>query len=433
MKNRKKTLITVSILSGILLFTATAFADITAKSGYETFKSAIKNTAAAFTKQFDSFTFETMVSLKDNGKVIFEQSTLAKVDIKNNMEENIDSIEYAAGKKQETYSYSDSKTRIFHSPYDDAYIVTEYDTENIMSMTQRHFRNPFEEERAKDLERVFDAVVGDLRNYVSVDEKDGGSLEVFGSLNESQIPALANALASLGVKQFVNERPRLDNNQNIFPEIVDDIYIRGVSGNADVSKDNIVEKILGTVEISGKDKDGVVHELTLDIVFKVYDINSTHVTKPDLTGKEVKINKVMRPESQYAIDKRYLGKWKNEVTEIKDQEIARKAVRYITINSVDDKFVRGSYSEQYFDEERQNEEFEFEARIVDENYPEQVRADSSTKTMVVRPIRANQAEFEFVNSKGDKEKVRLHFNHTEIFLAPIQSRLEHGQFYKVFE
>ncbi len=432
MQNKKKTLITVSLLSGILLFTATAFADITAKSGYETFKSAIKNTAAAFTKQFDSFTFETMVSLKDNGQVIMEKKTLAKVDIKNNTEESTDSIEYANGKKQETYTYSDSKTRIFHSPYEDAYIVTEYDVENIMSVAQSHFRNPFEEERAKDMERVFDAVVGDLRNYVSVDEKDNESLEVFGSLNESQIPALANALASLGVKQFVNERPRIDN-QDFFPEIVDEIYIKKVNGNADITKDNIVNKTLGTVVIFGKDKNGVEHELTIDVVFKLYDINSTHVTKPDLTGKEVKINKVTRLENQYTIDKRYLGKWKNEVTEIKDQEIIRKAVRFITINSVDNKYVRGSYSEQRFDGEKQNQEFEFEARLVEENYPEPVRADGSTKTMMVRPIRANQAEFEFVNSKGDKEKVRLHFNHTEIFLAPIESRLEHGQFYKVFE
>lgn len=435
MQNRKKQILAVSFLAGIIMFTATAFADITAESGYETYKSAIKNTAAAFTKQLDSFTLETIVSLKDNDKVLMTQKTLAKADIRNNMGDDSEIVEYANGEKEDRYSYSDNKTQISHSNYNEAYFVTEYEDENRLPFAEMHYRNPFEEERAKDMEKVFDALVGDLKNYVMVEAKDDGSKKIFGTLDESQIPPLANALATLGIKQFVNDQTGRSGEKAKFPELVDEIYIKKIVGNADISKDNIAENNLATFIISGKDKNGEVHNLTLDIVFKLYDINSTQVVKPDLTGKKVNVNKVEKDRNSFEIDDRYLGKWRNDIIDVKDGQIGRKATRYITITSVDSEKVKGNYYEKRYDEENKTVSFDFEAKIAKAE-PAEVRVTGSVgKPMVVtKAVRSNSAEFEYTDSSGSTRKEMLNFNPIEINLSSMDGQgLEYGQFQKVFD
>ena len=414
MLSKEKKIMAVSFLAGVVLFTATAFADITAKSGYDTYKKAIKNTASAFSKELDSFTFETAVTLKDNERVLATNKMIAKADIKNNISENTDTGEYFNGLKELSYSYSDNNSTIHYSPQEDTYNVYEYYEKDKRPSVNTRFSNPFEEERAKDFEKVFDALVGDLKNYVVVQEKNDGSKEVFGELNESQIPTVANALASLGVKQFVNEMSsrRYNNDKFDIPELVDEIYIKKVKGNARISKDNIIEYNSGTFTISGKDKNGNIHNIIIDVAFNIYDINSTKISKPDLTGKKVEKRKndavFYRPE----IDKKYLGKWKNEITEIKNGEIDRKAERFIIIKSVDSEYLKGTYTAKYNDAGKRNITFDFEAKIFENN----------------------QAEFQYTNNNGNKETIMLNFNPTEIFLSPMESHsLESGQFYKVFE
>lgn len=412
MQSKKKQTMAVSLVIGISLFAVTAFADITAKSGYETYKSAIKNTAAAFTKQFDSFTLETMISLKDNDKVLMTHKTLAKADMKANIEEHTETVEYANGEKDNSYSYFDSKSSINYSPVDDVYNVVEYDTKDESSLATTHYYNPFEEERAEDIEKVFDALVGDLKNYVAIEEKDDGSKEVFGSINQVQIPAVINALASFGVKQFINERSNYERNKLGIPELTDEIYVKEISGRAGISKDDIIGSNIATFVISGKDKSGAVHNITLDVVIKIYDVNSTSVVKPDLTGKKVQTNKIQRSVPKVEIDNRYLGKWKNEVVEVKDGDIVRKAERIMTIKSIDNKYVKGSYTEKRYDEGRQNFVFDFEAEIVGDG----------------------MAEFEFTDDNGDRGIISLNFNSTEIFFWDERERgLVPEQFHKVFE
>jgi hypothetical protein len=63
--------------------------------------------------------------------------------------------------------------------------------------------------------------------------------------------------------------------------------VKKISGTAEVNKEGNIIKHFVTMEVCGKDKDGIDHILVFDMVLSLSDINSTVIKKPDLTGKKV--------------------------------------------------------------------------------------------------------------------------------------------------
>lgn len=408
MQKKSKRIMAVIFLIGISLFWATAFADIRAESGYNIYKNAIKNTAAALTKQFDSFTLETMVCIKVDDRPVATYKLLAKEDVKKNVQEHTEVFESDDGEEIE-YSYSDNSLSIRNTDYGTFY-VTEHKNKDKESYAKEYYVNPFEKERAKDIEIIFDALIGDIRNYATLEKKEDGYKEISGSINESQIPPLMNALASFGVKHILDEYC----DSIPVPKLVNEIYIKQVNGTATITKDNIVENNHATFIVSGMDKKGGVYEIELDIVFKIYDINSTNVTKPELTGKDIEVREEAVTSSKCLIDDRYLGKWKNEVVDVQDKRIIRKATRLLTIISIDNEYIRGSYVEQRHDQENKTISIDFTAEI-QEDYTSR-----------------NVAMFEFTDIDGKEGCVTLRFNTTDIHFWD-EETFECGSFNKVFE
>lgn len=356
MKITKKPALLISFTLGLLLIASTALADIANKSGYEQLKDAVKNTAESCSVDLDSFTLDASFVIKDNGKVLTSDNNITKYDSINKITESTNKSQRINGDLTSYYSYSDKTTDIRLNNDDETYYVTEYTDEK----ETIRFTNPFKEEQAADLERIFDALVGSLRDHVSVKEKADGSKEIYGSLNEVQIPALVNALASFQMKQeFSYQR------DDSSPRLTQDIFVKGVGGSAQTNADGLLESILGTATLTGKDAQGTVHEITADILFKVSDINSTTITKPNLTGKKtIKQEGKTRTtpyDREISNPEKYIGSYKNDIITEKDGRFVKIGERHLEITELTSTSVAGKYSEEYREgfEQQANQKLEF--------------------------------------------------------------------------
>ena len=73
---KKKLIVTaLSVTVGVVLLVSTAFASMSASSGYDTYKSSIKNMVTV-----KSFTGNVQISLKDNGKDLATINSKVKAD-----------------------------------------------------------------------------------------------------------------------------------------------------------------------------------------------------------------------------------------------------------------------------------------------------------------------------------------------------------------
>lgn len=361
MKFKKKTAMLVSFTLGTLLVASTALADIANKSGYDQLKDALKVTAEQSSEKFDSFTLDFSMAMKDNGKTLMTSNEIAKHDRTKGASETISSGESLNGNKNNSNYYTDKKTRIRVSEGDPTYYVTEFTKER----TDEPFDNPFKEDSAADVEKIADAIVGSLKDHVVVTENTDGSLGFVGSLTEVQIPSLVNAVASYSLKQEFN------GNQDNMPHLTKDVFVKEVKGTAKVNKDGVMENILGTAVLSGKDEQGSVHEVTVEILAKLSGINSTTVTKPDLTGKKVITNIAKNENSGPEISnpEKFVGKFSNDILIEKDNKFVKVGERMIDITQVDNKTVTGRYYEEYkpgFEEYANNKrDFKFNAQKPD--------------------------------------------------------------------
>lgn len=342
MRMNKKAITLLAFSLGVVTFVSTAFADIALGSGYDRLKDSIKHTMSEMNHSLDNYTFESLMTLKDNAGVMYQSSTLAKVDVLNKASEGKSSSQLPNGKITTSLSYNDEKCSIWSNPNDgDKYYVTEYKNQK-ERFVQKWFRNPFDEKGAGEVEKIFDAVVGSLKNYVTVEDRSEGGKVYSGSLSEAQIPALVNAVSSYLFKQ--NFYTNMMNGERVsLPKIENDIFIQKVTGRAVENSSGILESLIGEITLSGRDNKGIEHALSMEFLMKLSDIGKTTVVKPDLTGK--KIEKVSRMGMGF--DNRYIGKYISNVVEEKDGKFVKIGERVLEIIGVDDNSVSGKYYEIY--------------------------------------------------------------------------------------
>jgi hypothetical protein len=350
-------------LHGALLFASTALADIVNKDGYTQLKEGLKAAAASCSSSLDSFTMEMSAVLKDNGKIMYSDSETKKYDNVNKAVESNSSHENTYSGSSSSYYYSDPTTDIrYYSDSDDTYHVTEYSESR---ENPGLFDNPFEDEQAGDIERIADALVGSLRDHVAVRENADGSKELSGSLTEVQIPAIVNAVVSMEMRQQFNGQNYGQSGQ--MPDLAQDVFVKEVSGSAVINPDGLMESILGTVVISGKDTQGTTHEITAEILVKLKDINTTTVVKPDLSGKTVIKEEGKRPSGQFGLSnpEKFIGEYKNDIIMEKDGKFVKAGERRLVIDHIDSASATGSYREEYKPEFEQyaanKQEFTFSA------------------------------------------------------------------------
>lgn len=345
----------ISFALGSILFASTAFAEINSKSGYVQLKDAIKYTSESCSSTLSSYTVDASIIMKDNGTIISEDDNIIKYDVTKAARED-KSKNINEGKTNEGDSYSDKNCNIYFNSEQNTYYVSTYENET----KGANFTNPFKQKETADIEKIADAMIGNLKDSVVVTENTDGTKQLSGTVSEAQIPAIANALVSYGVKSRFGNYNRGNNSQteSTMPKITDDIYVKEIKGNMTLDKDGLIQSAMGTGLLSGKDAAGKEHSLTFELLIKISDVNKTVVNKPDFSGKKVEThvqkdyNKISKPEM-------YLGTYKNDIVIEKDGKFKKIGEKIVDITSLDDKNVGGRYHEEYI---KGNEEYSSNAK-----------------------------------------------------------------------
>jgi hypothetical protein len=338
MKLSKKSMTALSFAIGACLFVSTAFADTLIGSGYDRLKGTAKTTAAQMEKGLNNYTIEALFTLKDNDQSLFQTSIVHKIDTEKNASEETTVTQKSDGKTTSNYSYSDNKTSIWKSGVDDKYYVTEF-PEDVKRVERSKFTSPFNEKGAPEIEKIVDALVGNLKDYVQVEESADGGKVYTGSLSEAQVPAVVNAVSSFAIKQMIDNQSRMEKDSKL-PEIESDIFVKKVLGTAVENKAGLLENVTGDVILTGKDKNGAQHDLTLNVVAKLSDIGNTKITMPDLKGANVE-----KVSQSGGFSSKYVGTYKNNIVMEKDGKFLKIGERTLEITSVDKDKVTGKYSE----------------------------------------------------------------------------------------
>lgn len=409
MIKNKKMIMALSFCIGAVMLATTAFADITTKTGYDQAKDSLKFTAESLIEKVQSYTMQATVSAKDNDNLLTSSTNISKVDNVNKQSESISISEDKDGKKQESSYYTDKNTWISHNSENDIYYVTEYSGNNI----PQH-NNPFKESTAKDAEKIVDALVGNLKDYVIVNDKADGTKELSGSLSEAQIPALVNAVASFGFKQAFSQG-RMNNEKLSIPQITEDIFIKNTKATANINKDGLIESVLASATLSGKDKDGNQHDITLDLLVRITDINSTVITKPDLTGKKIEKSVQVAKESK-TIPMSFLGKYKNDIVILKDDKFIKIGERFVEIAEIKDTHIIGRYYEEYkaeYASQYTKNDLTFDAEMKDPYYA-QFKFNSANGTNQIGSINWNMQNGN-INFYGNMQDTKYDGNFSRVF------------------
>lgn len=346
MKINKRLAIILSFAVGTLMFASTAMAEVASKSGYDQLKDSLKYTGNSLSSKLSSYTLDMSFVIKDNNTVVSSTNVLDKCDLSKDAKEQTSKYTNTLNTNgtKESYYYNDKNSSISHDSDEDFYRVIELKD----SKDKKIFTNPFEEKQAGDLEKISDALVGNLKDSVVVTQNADGSKKLSGSLTEAQIPALVNAVTSFQFKnQFRMYNPdEATGTRAKMSKITKDIFVKEVKGTMDVNKDGLIQNVLFTGTLSGKDEQGTEHTLTFELLAKVTNINSTTVNKPDLSDKKVQ-KQVQKDDNKLSNAKAYIGKYKSDLVIQKDNKFVKIGERIITITNIDDASVIGNCHEEY--------------------------------------------------------------------------------------
>lgn len=369
MKLKKKPAMLISLAIGTVMFATTAMAEIASKSGYEQLKDAMKYTGDSCTSssKLSNYTMEMSFFIKDNGNIVASEESTRKYDLSKYARENI-SKTFDGKNTTDGYYYSDKSCNIVRNSEQDVYYVNE--SPNYAN--NKFITNPFKEKEAGDIEKIADALVGNLKDSVVVKENSDGSKELSASLTETQIPSIVNAVTSFQFKRQSGSYNRTDN-KNTMPKITNDIFVKDIKGNMTLDKDGLIQSALGTGILSGKDEDGTEHNLSLEVLFKITNINSTIVNKIDLTGKKVEksVQNSENDRSKLNNPDKFIGSYKNDIIIEEDGKFQKIGERNLTIAHIDDKNIAGNYKEEYFkgyeDYSTNKKSFNFDAKFNDKD------------------------------------------------------------------
>ncbi|APM37398.1 hypothetical protein [Clostridium kluyveri] len=342
MKLKKKTAMVISFTVGIMMFTTTAMAEVASKSGYDQLKDSLKYTAENCTSTLSNFTIDASFVVKDNGNTIMSESSINKYDISKNSEESTNTS-IKGSTKTESYSYRDKSGYITKSPNanENVYYLTEYSNEK--DKNRSVLENPFKEDKAADIEKIADALVGSLKDSVTVTEKQDGTKEISGSLNNTQIPTLINAFTSF---QFKSSYGNTNNSEDVIPKLTKNIFVNGIKGNMTTDKNGLIKTILASGTLNGADKTGAEHQVTLEVLVKIENINSTTVTKPDLSKEKV-VKNIERDYTKLTNPQKYEGKYTSDIIVEDDDKFTKIGEAIVNIEKIDNKTITGSYSKEY--------------------------------------------------------------------------------------
>ncbi|NRF91006.1 hypothetical protein HQN89_08230 [Paenibacillus frigoriresistens] len=292
--NKKLAMLGLGVAVGSMMLVTSVYAGVGDAPGYETFKSAFKQTAAV-----KNVTRQVNVSLQDNGASLLNVKSTIKstgVDQTGSAVVNVKS-----GKDEQTiHFYSQDGKQIVKTEDSEVYKVLE--GEGMPGKFKGHDQanHTPDPQVISEVENVVDALVGNLKNYVTMSEAPGNVKDIHFKLSGSQISPVVNTIGSLVIKHGTAENSHrpipakadtlgvdVTTLKNSLPQLVTDIKMDEVEVTASVDADNHITNQTAQIHISGKDAQGAAHDVVLSVDMTLSSLNSTTPDTIDLNGKQV--------------------------------------------------------------------------------------------------------------------------------------------------
>ncbi|NOV03862.1 hypothetical protein [Paenibacillus planticolens] len=278
-------------VSGIVMVT-TGFSALASTSGYDAYKSALKNT-----KTVQNVAVQAAAALQDNGSVLVSANGSFKMSLDTETASGNAEV-VANGTPQSLIFYKQKDQTVLKSSASDVYFVKQEGAKK-----HKDEKKLNETEIPQQVETVIDALVGNLKDFVAVDANSDGTKEIAIQLDNAQIPAVVNALAPIAIKEATkaeNDGEKKDDTadanklpfqedflKNAAPQLTQDIKIEKVSIKATVNASNYITHQEADLTISGKDDSGAAHQVNLHLQADLSGFNSTSPETIDLAGKTV--------------------------------------------------------------------------------------------------------------------------------------------------
>lgn len=290
MKNKKLLTAVLCISIGCIMLVATAFASSTGTTGYDAYKAAVKATAEA-----TSFTAGVSVEVKDNDKMLGSADILMKAGNHETSNLSMNGTIKADSQEKSFEMYQQIGRSVIKTSDSDIYYVSSNDLRDprTNSYSIKHDPNAI-----KAGETVVDALVGNLKDYFTVTGKaDGGSTVDF-RITGSQIPAVVNAVTSLcakeksaGTEQAIDYTgmgmpPFMEGLHVTAPRLTEDVRVDEISVQAEIDASGVITSQTIYAAVSGKDADGNLHQISVNMNMALSALGSTTADTIDLEGKQ---------------------------------------------------------------------------------------------------------------------------------------------------
>ena len=194
------------------------------------------------------------------------------------------------------------------------------------------------EERLNDLEKVFDALIGNLANLVQEEASPEGGSHFSGTVINAQLSPLIQALGSF-YGSTIMERVILDNG-NVFSRArVNDISIDQITGDAWQTSEGLLNKVTVQIKLHGTDETGKLRQVQIDLGYEIIDVASTTIQLPDLTGQTVVIDQYhSRPYSvtEAILEEKDFGLYTRQVGVRTDEGWKHLRTEYLEIKGTSD-------------------------------------------------------------------------------------------------
>ena len=334
MKINKKTSFLSLFLAGTLVLSVSAAADVIIGDGYNSAKQALKYTSKTLANEADNFTINADFQIFVDGEQVSYEHSERKFDFVNNRTEETSESKNGDSGSFTNYYYRDSEKSI-NNYGDEPYYVYTNDSSPDSNETRLGLTDPFDEPIAQDIEKIADAFVSNMKDFVQVKDLDDGGKMYFGNLESAQIPALANALSSFALKYTVVESVR---GMDVI-DIKDCIALGEVSAQVSQNADGLLDSGVGTMSATGTDKDGNSHRIEMAVSVTVSDINTTVVEPVSLDGKDVVYGE--SGVDRWTISAKNIGTYSAPVVVEENDKLVKKSDNILIIDSVDGSTITG--------------------------------------------------------------------------------------------
>ncbi|WP_152393193.1 hypothetical protein [Paenibacillus guangzhouensis] len=279
-------------ISSVMMIT-TGVSAFASTSGYDAYKSALKNT-----RTIQNVAVQASATLQDNGNVLASATGNFKISLDKQAASGSADVK-VNGATQSVNFYKQNDQTVLKTSSSDTYYVGQ---ERGKDKNKHDTKETLDPQIPQQVETVIDALVGNLKDYVTVNAKSDGSKEIAAQLDNSQIPTVVNAIAPIVIKHASNHeqnREKKDNNDakqfpfnrdvlNVqTPQLTQDIKIEKVAFKANVNAANYIEHQEADITVSGKDASGTAHQVTVHLQANLMGYNTTTPDTIDLSGKKV--------------------------------------------------------------------------------------------------------------------------------------------------